>query len=187
MISVMVYIFDFFGVISSEVVPFWFAEHLPNQNVADLRKQYIDDADLGNTSLSVLYRKLAKLTNQTVESITQQWTNLAVINNNVIDLIEKLNKDNRVALLSNSPADLIRPILKKHDLERLFEVIIISGEVGMVKPNQDIYLYTLKKLDTIPKETFFIDDSQKNVEVADSLGMNTILYKDFSDIAGLAN
>lgn len=183
----MIYIFDFFGVISSEVAPFWFAEHLPNQNITELRKQYVVDADLGKTPLNVFYEKLAELTNQTVELITQQWTDLAVINNDVVDVIEKLGKNHRIALLSNSPADLIRPILKENNLERLFEVIVISGEVGMVKPNEDIYLYTLDKLDVKPGEVFFIDDGQKNIDAANSLGMNTVLFKDLSDIAGLVN
>jgi len=178
----MVYVFDFFGVISSEVAPFWFAQHLPNYDITELRKNYMVDADLGKTPLNVFYGKLAELTNQTTETIAQQWNDLAVIDSKVVQVVENLGKNHQVALLSNAPTDLIRPILKRHDLERLFELIVISGEVGMVKPNQDIYLHTLSSLGSKPEETLFIDDNKKNVDTAKMLCMKTILYDSYLDI-----
>jgi HAD superfamily hydrolase (TIGR01509 family) len=183
----MSYIFDFFGVISSNVANPWFAKYLSNYDIAELRNNYINDADLGKIPLGVFYNELAKLTNQSSEVIAEQWRELAIIDQEVIEVIKKLRNINPVALCSNAPSDLIRPILEANQLESLFDVIVISGEVGMVKPNQDIYLYTLEKLNVKPEEVFFIDDSQKNIEAANALGMKTILFKSFSDIAGLVN
>jgi putative hydrolase of the HAD superfamily len=181
----MVYLFDFFGVISSEVAPVWFEKYLPEYDIAELRSKYVLDADLGKTPVSVLYATLAELSNQSPDEVARQWRELAVINQEVVRVLKTLTEDNRVALLSNSPAEFIRPILQQHNLEALFEVIVISGEVGMVKPNLDIYLYILDKLNANPEDVLYIDDNDTNIEVAHSLGMNTLLYKKVFDIANL--
>ena len=181
----MTYIVDFFGVISSEVAPFWFAEYLPNYDIAELRKKYVGGADLGRTPLNTFYKKLAKLTNQETHIVAQEWHDLAKIDIEAVSVVEQLGKKSKIALCSNAPANLIRPILQENDLEKLFNVIVISSEVRMVKPNDDIFIQTLELLKTTAAETTFIDDSEANVRVAERLGMNTILYKNVADIAQL--
>lgn len=181
----MVYIFDFFGVISSNVADPWFTKHLPDYDIAELRKNYINDADLGRISISVLYTELAKLTNQSSEVITKQWRELAIIDPEVISVIKRLKETHPVALCSNAPSDFIRPILKENQLESLFEVIVISGEVRMVKPNEDIFKHTLNLMGATADQATFIDDSEKNINVASQLGMRCIFFENIADIINL--
>jgi len=54
------------------------------------------------------------------------------------------------------------------------ENIIISGDVGMIKPNEDIYLYFLKKFHLNPKDCVFIDDQISNINAAKKLGIQGI-------------
>jgi len=181
----MAYIFDFFGVISSRLAPVWFAKYLPNYDIAELQEKYIDDADMGKLSLNAFYEKLAELTGQNVEEIAKQWMSIPIINDEIVSAIQKLGAENKIALCSNSPTDLIRSILKEHQLEELFDVIVISGEVGMIKPNKDIFLHTLSLMGSEANQTTFIDDDEKNIKAAIKLGMKGVLYKNPSDIVNL--
>ncbi len=83
----------------------------------------------------------------------------------------------KTALCSNY-SDRLRPSLDvKWKVADAFDVIIISCEVGYIKPERQIYQMTLEKLDLQPSDVIFIDDNQKNVEGACAMGMNAILFK----------
>lgn len=59
-----------------------------------------------------------------------------------------------------------------------FDTVVISGEVGMRKPEERIYLHTCERLGLRPEECVFIDDLEHNVHAAEGLGMAGILHTD---------
>lgn len=59
---------------------------------------------------------------------------------------------------------------------------IISYEVGRVKPDPEIYRLLLEKYDLKPQECVFIDDMPQNIEMAKSLGINGIVYKNYEQV-----
>ncbi len=59
-----------------------------------------------------------------------------------------------------------------------FDTVVISGEVGMRKPEERIYLHTCEQLGLEPEDCVFIDDLAHNIETAESLGMTGILHTD---------
>ena len=80
----------------------------------------------------------------------------------------------RVALLSNNwGTDYPR-----ETIDELFDTIVISGEVGMRKPNPDIFLHTLDLLGLEPGQAAFIDDAEPNTEGAARLGISAVLHRD---------
>ena len=182
----MNYIFDFFGVICSELSPVWLAKHLPDHDIASLRRDYINDADLGKLALADYYNKLAELSDQEPEDVRQQIQSLIKIDPKMVALLKELGVSGRIALCSNAPSELIRPILVEHNLEELFDVIVISGELGMMKPHAKIFLHTLDLIGSVPDQTVFIDDSEKNVLAAKELGMGTILFTGHDSVRSLA-
>ena len=80
----------------------------------------------------------------------------------------------KTALLSNSwglelyPRDL---------LEETCDVVVISGEVGMRKPDADIFTFTTDKLDLEPHVCIFVDDHPGHLKTAAEVGMKTVLHK----------
>jgi putative hydrolase of the HAD superfamily len=80
------------------------------------------------------------------------------------------------AILSNM-GDTVHAAME-HELSWLsrFDVLVFSHELHIVKPNAEIYRYTLKKLGTRPEETLFIDDRPENVRAALALGMKGALF-----------
>lgn len=79
-------------------------------------------------------------------------------------------------LLSNDVAEWSEFLAKYHGLNPYFTEKIVSGEVGMRKPDKEIFLYTLKKLGCKPAECIFVDNSVKNLLAAEELGIQTILF-----------
>lgn len=84
----------------------------------------------------------------------------------------------RTALLSNSWGVDGYPV---EQLESLFETIVISGEVGLRKPDPEIYRLTAERLDLQPESCVFIDDLDRNVEAAEQVGMLGILHTDIEE------
>ncbi len=84
----------------------------------------------------------------------------------------------RVGLLSNAypetRASLARRFPHFYDL---FDVTIYSAEVGMAKPNPQIYRLMLDRLGIEPQSGVFVDDFIENVEGARAVGMHAIHFR----------
>ncbi|MBB6118741.1 HAD family hydrolase [Nocardiopsis algeriensis] len=57
-----------------------------------------------------------------------------------------------------------------------FDAVVVSGEVGMRKPEPRIYLHTCEQLGLSPEDCVFIDDLESNVRSAEELGMAGIVH-----------
>jgi epoxide hydrolase-like predicted phosphatase len=80
----------------------------------------------------------------------------------------------RVGLLSNSWG------LSAYPWERLathFDVQVISGKVGLRKPDRAIYELAMERLETDPSRTAFVDDLPRNVEAAEELGVFGVVHE----------
>lgn len=97
----------------------------------------------------------------------------------LIRYIAALKKTHKTALLNNTQKEFFRNIVREYDLERLFDVVVSSSEVGMIKPHSEIYRRTLQKLNVRPEEMMFIDDREENVRGAEAVGIHSIRYTDF--------
>ncbi len=97
----------------------------------------------------------------------------------VLDLIRRARgAGTRVALLSNSWGDGDYDPYQGYDLHAMFDAVVISGEVGMRKPDPGIYLLTTSKLGVPPHECVFVDDTAANLPPAGTLGMATVHFTD---------
>jgi putative hydrolase of the HAD superfamily len=63
-------------------------------------------------------------------------------------------------------------------LARLFDIAVISAEVGLHKPQPEIYLLASKRLGVEPEQCVFIDDLRENCAGAEAVGMTAILHRD---------
>ncbi|MEU0516933.1 HAD family phosphatase [Streptosporangium sp. NPDC006007] len=80
----------------------------------------------------------------------------------------------RTCLLSNS-WDNEYP---RHDWEDLFDAVVISGEVGMRKPEPRIFEHALGEVDLTGPECVFIDDIEANITAARALGIVGVHHRD---------
>lgn len=79
--------------------------------------------------------------------------------------------------LSNWPAEKFRQVRHKFPFFEWFDDLLISGEVGLAKPDPRIFTLLLERIGRPARECIYIDDSAANVAVAQSLGFEPILFK----------
>ena len=91
----------------------------------------------------------------------------------------------RVGLLSNAYSDL-RPILAPYGLLDLFDDMVVSAAVGIIKPEPAIYDLACSRLGVLPQEALFIDDNRGNVESARQVGLQALRYLSEDTIAQAA-
>jgi putative hydrolase of the HAD superfamily len=60
----------------------------------------------------------------------------------------------------------------------LFDASVISGEVGLHKPQPEIFLLACERLAVEPGESVFVDDLRENCAGAEAVGMTTVLHRD---------
>ncbi|MBI2130092.1 HAD family phosphatase [Candidatus Woesearchaeota archaeon] len=92
-----------------------------------------------------------------------------------ISLIKKLHELKiPIALTTSSNLKSTLQVLKKADLENIFDVIVTFEDYKKRKPNPESYEITAKKLDLNPKDCVVIEDSSVGVEAAKNAGMKCI-------------
>ena len=92
------------------------------------------------------------------------------------DLVRTLRaRGLRTALLSNSWGTGGYP---RDDFPGLFDTVVISGEVGMRKPEPRIFHHTAELLGLAPAACVFVDDVQANVDAAIACGMTGVRHTD---------
>lgn len=79
----------------------------------------------------------------------------------------------KTALLSNSWGVQYYP----HDLlAELFDEIVISGQVGLRKPDAEIFTMAVERVGLPAGECVFVDDLRRNLEAAEAVGMRGVLH-----------
>ena len=98
------------------------------------------------------------------------------IEESMVDLVGRARASGyRTALCSNSwgtrlyPRDVLHPI---------FDLLVISGEVGLRKPDPAIFTLTTTKLGVGAPACVFVDDHPGHLAPAAEMGMTTVLHKD---------
>ncbi len=85
----------------------------------------------------------------------------------------------RTGLLSNSWGNEY----PREGWDLMFDAVVISGEVGMRKPEPEIFAHVLELLGVRAEETVFVDDLRPNVEAAEALGLVAVHHTSYAETA----
>lgn len=80
--------------------------------------------------------------------------------------------------LSNMPASIYAHLRRRHSFWDVFNGIVISGEVQMMKPEPEVFLHLLATFGLRAEESVFIDDLPANIASARQVGLHAIRFKD---------
>ena len=100
-----------------------------------------------------------------------------IVDRTLVDYIRSLRGPFKTGLISNAWGDL-RDFIVREKFEDAFDEMIISAEVGAMKPEPKIFQVALEKLGVSANEAVFVDDFLINVEGAEKAGMTGIHFKD---------
>jgi putative hydrolase of the HAD superfamily len=82
----------------------------------------------------------------------------------------------RTAFLSNGVPETMTRLRAERPLDRWFDVVVVSYEVGLAKPDPRIFELCLSRLDVHAREALFVDDRAENVAAAERLGIPTLHF-----------
>lgn len=105
-----------------------------------------------------------------------------LLNTDLLAYIVELHGTYKTAILSNANRGVLERKIGQQWLEKSFDEVIVSAEVGIVKPDPRIYQLVIDRLDVASQECLYIDDREAFLEAARQLGMSGLLYEDFHQI-----
>ena len=117
--------------------------------------------------------------NASIDEISKAW-NAILLDFPLyrLEFLQMLSKKYRLFLLSNTDAIHIDTFEQKtgpsfySDFYQCFEKVYFSFEIGMRKPNPEVYNFVLDQNGLQAKQTLFIDDKKENTDAALALGLH---------------
>ncbi len=169
-------ILDMYGVIMKDPE----GGYLPfvNRTFPDLSHddvyQHWNKANVGELSSKELFRELGF--EGDLSKIEKEYLDTIEINESFYEIAPILKKHYHLVLLSNDLSEWSRYLRDKFKINDYFDVITVSGDIKIKKPNEQIFMLTLDKLGHSASDCIYVDDRRFNLAAAQSLGMDTILF-----------
>ncbi|MBP7804741.1 MAG: HAD family phosphatase [Candidatus Pacebacteria bacterium] len=179
-------IFDCFGVICAETVRPWMLKNLGDwESIKDYFHELAVRFDLNQAGEEDIAKEFAERSGKTPDVVQSEIDEFFLLNLPLIDYMEELKKKGyKIGLISNGHHDSFeRKIFAGHPtLKSIFDHMTISSQVGMLKPDPEIYRHALENLGSTPEESVFIDDNERNTVGAEAISMTGVLFTDLSKL-----
>lgn len=172
-------IFDCFGVLVTDAATNAFEAlggdwEKHDKQVKNLYRAY----DLGHISFEDEHKQIAALLEVPYEQWLLEMEKQTSYNRPLAAYIRTLPF--KKAMMSNIGQQSLAALHEELGLDTLMDELIISSEVGFVKPDHRIYEVGAERLGVAPQECVFVDDLPANTEGAKAVGMHTILFENVS-------
>ncbi|HJQ08515.1 MAG TPA: HAD family phosphatase [Candidatus Saccharimonadales bacterium] len=173
-------VFDFFGVFCAPIATNWFKKTVLDYGAKKAEFQALcTESDLGKLSRAEFNQKAAELAGVSVAEVERGIEAEVVIDTELVEYVRKLKAEGyRIACLSNGGHEWTLKVINDHGLRDLFEEVVLSADLGIVKPDPDTYLRTWEKLKLPAADTIFVDDREANVVAAEACGMHGLVFTD---------
>jgi FMN phosphatase YigB (HAD superfamily) len=173
-------IFDCFGVLVTENW-FKFKDTYFGDNPSGARRaaELMDQANAGVISLEQFVNELAELAGVKPAEV-QGYLEGNAPDTLLLDFIaHNLKPHYKIGMLSNASANWLHHMLSDEQ-QAMFDVVDLSYETGIAKPNEMAYLNVADKLGVASEECIFVDDQERHCTGARDTGMQALEYKDFA-------
>jgi HAD superfamily hydrolase (TIGR01509 family) len=167
-------IFDCFGVLYQGSVGHLY-ELTPPSRRAELENLSLS-SDYGYVSRDDFLAQVSVLTEKTTREVEMIMQSDHIRNTAMIAYVKTLRANYKVAMLSNVGRGVIGRLFSTTELDELFDTVILSSEIGMVKPDPAIFTYTSDKLGVLPEDCLMVDDLQVNIDGAAQAGMRGVVF-----------
>ena len=169
-------IFDCFGVLTTDL---WraFCDSLPEGEGLERAHELNHAFDRGFISLQEYQDGVEEATGKRPPDIDAMASSAINKNEPLMQTIRDLRtKGYKIGLLSNISDDWIKTHFLTPEEQALFDTMVFSYEVGLTKPNEEIFRITAERLGVDPSEAVLIDDVPSYCDGARLTGMKAICY-----------
>ncbi len=136
----------------------------------------IHACDHGYIGRQDFLNQTAALADISVEAVVAVMHDKHRRNEPMIERVKELRKHYKIGLLTNMGQGTLDEVFTEAERNELFDTVVVSSDVGMIKPSRDIFELTIEQLGVGTDETVFIDDRPVNTDGAERVGMKTILF-----------
>lgn len=168
-------IFDCFGVLvlSGRGALYHDYPHL-KEEIYNLERQ----ADYGMISRQEFNQAVAQMTDLSPQAVEERYWSSSVRNEPAIEWVRELKQSGvyKVGLLSNIGRGWLEDFISVDQRKELFDAEVLSGDVGVVKPAAEIFELAALRLGVAPFECVMIDDILANIDGAERVGMQGVLF-----------
>lgn len=113
-----------------------------------------------------------------IELVMDNWYEILTPMEESFKILGELKeKGYKILFLSNFHMIAAEKVVARYEFNKHFHGGVFSYVENLLKPEKEIYLRLLEKYDLVPEETIFIDDTKVNVEAANSLGINGLVFE----------
>jgi putative hydrolase of the HAD superfamily len=123
-----------------------------------------------------------------VESFLSYWFSFCIVDDDVLDVVRELRaKGLKCYLVTDQERYRAEYVRKNLGLDNELDGFFYSFEMKSSKSESKFYRTVLETLHLSPEEAIFFDDEEDNIEIAKSLGINSVLVngrEDFWDVVG---
>jgi glucose-1-phosphatase len=147
----------------------------------------VDRLESGQIDPRDFVRQLSEVLNLhcTYEEFSEIWSSIFLPETLVPDdLLRGIASRYRLVLLSNTNAIHFKMIRENYPLLRHFHALVLSHEVGAMKPSPLIYAKAVEAAGCLPEECFFTDDIAEYVEGARRYGIDAVQFQSAAQIEG---
>lgn len=145
----------------------------PDLSPADIYLRW-DKADAGELSSLEVFERLGF--KEDLGKIEREYLDTVEIDESFYEFASIIKKYYKLALISNDSSEWSSYFRDKYKINDYFDVITVSGDIKIKKPDERIFKLTLVKLGCLASDCTYIDDRRFNLAAAQSLGMDTILF-----------
>ena len=168
-------ILDMYGVIvkqtGDDFVPY-VQQTFPNLKPEEIRKPW-DKANIGEWTSLELWAAVGFQGD--LEKIEKGYLDTIELNDGLLEFIKAVRMKYKLAIISNDSSRWSKYLREKFNIDQYFDVISISGDLKIRKPDERIFRLTIEKLAVKAEECLYIDDRRGYLEAAKRVGMNAIL------------
>lgn len=143
------------------------------------------EATVGKVPVSAIWRYVADalaLDEDTLRQLQHDFWWGDRLDEELAAFLGALRGPYKTAILSNAWSDARVVFTERFHLERIADVMVISAEVGLAKPDPRIYRLALAELGAPAESAIFVDDVAENVAAARALGLHAIQYQSAAQV-----
>jgi putative hydrolase of the HAD superfamily len=136
-------------------------------------------ASVGELPESAVWQSLAQrfgLDDSQLEELQHDFWAGDRLDDELVHFLRGLRPRHKTGVLSNAWTDARTAFTQKYGLSSAVDALIISAEVGVMKPDARIYRLAAEALGVLPEEAVFVDDSAQNVQGARAAGMKAVQF-----------
>lgn len=172
-------IFDCFGVlVGSGLEPFLYDFFRDDPAKMEAAHELDHKANMGHISYGQLIDAYSELSGVTADEVRRRLDENPP-NRLLLNYIETELKPNyKIGMLSNAADNWLKELFT-HDQLALFDEVVLSCEVGMIKPDERIFELAAIRLEVLPEECVMVDDIERYAVAAHDAGMQALHYQSF--------